>query len=217
MSKDNTEVKEQSKPRGRPPGVKETKPRNISDEQRKKNAESMQKINASRYPASGEGYNTKQIQFMLEIMPRNPLDKNDVQEMERRFEHYLETCAKYDVKVGNLAAYTAIGVGKDEIRGWIQHPKANPERAEFGKKVVQFCAMYREGLMGDGKVNPVTGIFWQKNYDGFRDQTEMVVTPGNQNDDYKSAEQLEKKYLEASEVGSLPVIETTAEEVDTPK
>ncbi|CAJ0600759.1 unnamed protein product [Cylicocyclus nassatus] len=37
----------------------------------------------------------------------------------------------------------------------------------------------REGLMADGKVNPVTGIFWQKNYDGLRDQQEVVVAPRN--------------------------------------
>ena len=199
---------------GRPKGSKDSKPRNISPETRKQSSENMKKLLHNRNnPDLPEGYNAKQIQFMLEIMPTVPLDKNDVAEMERRFKHYLATCAKYDVKVGNLAAYAAIGVGKNEIRDWIEHYKANPERGEFAKKVLQFCAMYREGLMGDGKVNPVTGIFWQKNYDGFRDQTEMVVTPGAQNDDYKSTEQLKQKYLEASEVGTLPTIETTAEEV----
>ena len=65
--------------------------------------------------------------------------------------------------------------------------------------------------MNDGKVSPPVGIFMGKNYDGLRDESEqkITVTPG---EEYKSAEQLEKKYLEASEVGSLPVIETTAEE-----
>ena len=57
--------------------------------------------------------------------------------------------------------------------------------------------MYREGLMEDGKVNPVTGIFWQKNYDGMKDQQEVVLTP-NQNPlgEQKDAESLKQKYLE---------------------
>ena len=51
--------------------------------------------------------------------------------------------------------------------------------------------------MEDGKVNPVTGIFWQKNYDGMKDQQEVVLTP-NQNPlgEQKDAESLKQKYLE---------------------
>jgi hypothetical protein len=57
--------------------------------------------------------------------------------------------------------------------------------------------MYREGLMEDGKVNPVTGIFWQKNYDGMKDQQEVVLTPNtNPLGEQKDAEALQQKYLE---------------------
>jgi len=51
--------------------------------------------------------------------------------------------------------------------------------------------------MVDGKVNPVTGIFWQKNYDGLRDAQEIVVTPNaSPLGDGESAERLAEKYLE---------------------
>lgn len=57
--------------------------------------------------------------------------------------------------------------------------------------------MYREGLMEDGKVNPVTGIFWQKNYDGMKDQQEVVLTPNTSPlGEQKDAEALKQKYLE---------------------
>ena len=201
-----TEQKPQEqKPRGRPKGSTDSKPRKISEERRKQSSEQMKKMNAERYPAPGEGYNTKYITFMMEVMPKEPLDINDVEEMQKRFEHYLYTCAKYDMKVGNLGAYTAIGITKEQAQRFEEGVKANPARSSFIKNVRQFCAMYREGLMGDGKVNPVTGIFWQKNYDGFRDQTEMVVSQGSQNE-YKSAEQLSQKYLESSDIGQLPVV-----------
>lgn len=75
--------------------------------------------------------------------------------------------------------------------------------------------------MEDGKVNPVTGIFWQKNYDGLRDQQEVVLTPntsplGEQAD----AESLKQKYLEntygisgelAESAESLPELTEQAE------
>ena len=88
--------------------------------------------------------------------------------------HYLETCAKYDMKIGNQAAYAAIGIDKGIAWEWVNRCTTNPARTDFIKKVQKVCALYREGLMQDGKVNPVTGIFWQKNYDGMKDQTEMV-------------------------------------------
>ena len=56
--------------------------------------------------------------------------------------------------------------------------------------------------MQDGKVNPVTGIFWQKNYDGMKDQTEMVLTPNNPLGEQKDMKALEQKYLESASDGS---------------
>lgn len=146
-----------------------------------------------------EGYNSRRIAFMMDILPTEPLDSNDVDEMERRFQRYLQKCAEWDMKVGNQAAYAAIGIDKDDVYNWVARISTNPKRGEFVKKVQKICALYREGLMEDGKVNPVTGIFWQKNYDGLRDQQEVVLTP-NQSPlgEQKDAESLRQKYLEST-------------------
>jgi hypothetical protein len=131
------------------------------------------------------------------IIPTEPLDYNDVAEMERRFNRYLQLCAEWDMKIGNQAAYTAIGIDKGTAWDWENRSQGNPARSDFIKKVRQICAVYREGLMEDGKVNPVTGIFWQKNYDGMKDQQEVVLTP-NQNPlgDQPNMEALKQKYLD---------------------
>lgn len=130
-------------------------------------------------PDVEDGYNSRRIAFMLQIIPTEPLDIHDVDEMERRFDRYLELCRVNDMKVGNMAAYTAIGIDKEQARDFETASQSDSRRAHFIKKVKKICAMYREGLMEDGKVNPVTGIFWQKNYDGLKDQQEVVVTPNN--------------------------------------
>ena len=134
---------------------------------------------------------------MQAIMPTEPLDLDDVAEMERRFVKYLALCAEWDMKVGNQAAYAAIGITKDHVYDWVNRVSGNPARAEFIKKVQQYCGMYREALMEDGRVNPVTGIFWQKNYDGMKDQQEVVLTPNTSPlGEQKDAEALKQKYLE---------------------
>lgn len=143
-------------------------------------------------------YNAKYLSFLAEITPTEPLDKTDVAEMERRFQHYLQVCAERGMKVSNQAAYLAIGINKDDVYDWTTRSSIMPERSEFCKKVQQICAVVREGLMSDGKVNPVVGIFWQKNYDGLRDQQEHIIAPVNPLGEGRSAEELQKKYSDAA-------------------
>lgn len=142
------------------------------------------------------GYNTNKINFMIDILPTEELDKNDVEEMKRRFNRYLQLCADYNQKVTNLAAYAAIGVTQTEVAKWTQQASINPERAKFFQEVQKVCSMYREGMMADGKIHPAVGIFWQKNFDGMRDQTELTVN-ANQNvlGEQKDMEALKEKYL----------------------
>ena len=156
-----------------------------------------------------EEYNANAVSFIMAITPTEPLDLNDVGEMERRFENYIRLCSEYGKKVSNQAAYLAIGINKDQARDFANGVSANPERSHFIKKVQQICGVYREQLMSDGKINPVTGIFWQKNYDGLRDQTELAIAPVNPLGEGKSAEELAKKYsedayIDAEEQKALP-------------
>lgn len=197
----------------RTPGAKDTKPRQKRTDGVKPSDNSP--VIQDNNPQLPEGYNTRKIKFMQMIIPTEPLDYDDVAEMDRRFKRYLELCALYDMKVGNQAAYTAIGIDKGIAWEWTHRSLGNPARTDFIKKVQQICAVYREGLMEDGKVNPVTGIFWQKNYDGLKDQQEVVLTPNtNPLGEQKDAEALKQKYLEntygvteglpASDVAELP-------------
>lgn len=175
-------------------GAKDKKPRQIMAYGQPRG------IAKEQNPELEPGYNTRRIQFMMAIMPTEPLDYYDVPEMERRFDRYLKLCQEYDMKVGNLAAYAAIGIDKHLVFEWENRQgetEANRDRLNFVKKVKKICAMYREGLMEDGKINPVTGIFWQKNYDGFKDQQEVVVTPKNPLGELPSEEELAKQITDA--------------------
>ena len=68
--------------------------------------------------------------------------------------------------------------------------------------------------MQDGKVNPVTGIFWQKNYDGLRDQQEVVVTPNNPLGEMGDTERIKQKYLENT-YNILPEVAESAESAES--
>lgn len=196
---------EQKRPRGRPKGSKDSSPRDTTASvQNLVKARENSPIMQGQTLAIPEEYNARRIRFMQMILPTEPVDCNDVAEMERRFSRYLELCAQWGMKVGNMAAYASIGITKDDAYEWTTRRTSNPARYAFIKKVQQVCALYREGLMEDGKVNPVTGIFWQKNYDGLKDQQEVVLTPNNPLGEAQNAEQLKQKYLESADIVELP-------------
>lgn len=196
----------------RTPGAKDKQPRKKAEAGNRPSDKSP--IIRDNNPVLPEGYNTQMIMFMREVMPEEPIDINDVEEMNRRFTRYLDICAKYDKKIGNLAAYAAIGITKEQAKDFEVNNKSNPARAYFIKKVRQFCSMYREGLMQDGKVNPVTGIFWQKNYDGLKDQQEVVVTPNNPLGEMGDTERIKQKYLDAG-YNVLPEVAESAESAES--
>ena len=179
----------------RTPGATDRKPRKKREDGNRP-AWSKSPIIQANNPDLPEGYNSKMIKFMLDITPTEPIDLWDVEAMEKRFIRYLEICAERDIKVGNMAAYYAIGIDKGIVVDWLrQDPNMRNERTVFIKKVQQVCAMSRENLMQDGKVNPVVGIFWQKNYDGMKDQTETIITPNNPLGDATDSETLKRRYL----------------------
>jgi hypothetical protein len=59
--------------------------------------------------------------------------------------------------------------------------KVSPECIDLLKKAKRVLSTYRESLAMTGKLNPVTAIFWAKNYDGMSDvqQIEVTAQPGN--------------------------------------
>ena len=107
------------------------------------------------------GDNSKYATILMELSSWPKPDKRNVEELENRFMEYLQYCAINDVKIGNQMAYLALGLNKDDVYDMEHGRKLDSTHSEFIKKVKQMCAGNRELLMQDGKVNPITGIFWQ--------------------------------------------------------
>ena len=102
-------------------------------------------------------------------------------------------CFERDVRVTNQVAYFAIGITKDDVYNWENGLTRSSEHRDFIKKVKTFCGSYREMLGADGKLNPVTLVWWQKNYDGLVDKSEVVLTPNNPLGTITDQKQLEER------------------------
>ena len=162
----------------------------------------------NRDPVVPVGYNGELVSNIATLIQPPELTDPDCIERWEKFTAYLRMCAEKDMKVGNLAAYMAIGIDKTIAWKW-ENEQLSKDRRNLIKSIRQVCAVYREQLMQDGKVNPVVGIFWQKHYDGMRDQTESVITanaPLGEEVTGRDAERLAETYLSNAK-GALPPAE----------
>lgn len=139
------------------------------------------------------GDNSKYAKIMLDIMSWPKVDRNNIQALEDRLEQYMEYCYSNDIKVGNQVCYLALGIDKNTAYDWENGRSFGKEHSDFIKKVKAICAGTREFLMQDGKVNPITGIFWQKNYDGLKDVQEINVAAQSALGDQLSPEEIAKR------------------------
>lgn len=138
--------------------------------------------------------NSLYAKMAIEFLSWGKVDKSNVEEMEQRFYKYLQWCDEHGVKVSNQSAYLAMGINKEDAYEWSNGIYRTQAHSDLIKRVKQICAITRENMMADGKLNPVVGIFWQKNYDGFKDQQEVVLTPNKNRIEDVDEQELINKY-----------------------
>ena len=140
------------------------------------NSPIMEGMNSMKEPNEFVG---KSIEFTLKLneMYDQPPDRKNIKEMEQRFVDYLKLCMAYDFQPGNMACYTALGITKQDADRWESGMVGTTLQCDFIKKVKQIISTFRENAANEGKINTVWAIFMGKNYDGLKDQQDVVVTP----------------------------------------
>ena len=141
----------------------------------------------------------KNNRFAAIVMAVNEIakdaDKNDVNSLYACLERYLKWCFEHKVNITNAGAYAACGLDRFTIKDWATgHRRADrPEFKEFALKIKQICSINREQMMADGKLNPVVGIWWQKNFDGFTDSPEELISEDDSEQDL-TVNEIAQKY-----------------------
>ena len=159
--------------RGRPKGSKSKY--NMTEKALTQRRNAIAETNKVYKPAAtGEeyDYNARQIDHVIAIQEiASHADRKDPVSLRSCFLNYLRLCQQDGFKVGNLAAYAAMGIDTYTILAWERGTRQ--EYKDLAKFVKSTCALFRENMIADQKINPVIGIFWQRNYDGLRNDTEQ--------------------------------------------
>ena len=139
-------------------------------------------------------YNSRLIDHVMRIQEiATHADRSDVATLESCFIAYVRLCQEDGFSVSNLAAYTAMGFSQAE--SFLNYArKDDPEIKRLVTLVRSTCATFRETLVSANKLNPVIGIFWQRNFDGLRNDTEQVQSAREPEDEYSGSSNYKEKY-----------------------
>ena len=153
-----------------------------SEATKKKNTDALQHSpitqgqNAMMEP---DPYVPSRVDFVMKLneLGAQPIDRKNEEEMNQRFNDYLNLCRLYQIQPSNMACYLALGISKQTMSEWENGVKGTTFQADFAQKVKKTISAFREIAANEGKINTVWAIFMGKNYDGLKDQQDVVVTP----------------------------------------
>lgn len=137
---------------------------------------------------------TAALIFVTREIAKNA-DRDNIDSLYACLEEYLKYCIDHNVRITNGMAYAACGLNRFIIKDWALGLKraSDPAYKEFAQTIRSVCYESREMLMSEGKLHPIVGIWWQKNYDGFRDKP-LDETEEDEESEALSASQIAEKY-----------------------
>lgn len=148
-------------------------------------------------PQAEMDYNSKQISYGMGVMSlreRAVSSGHDINVLQDNNRAYLELCYKTGMIPDNESWYTAIGINRQDASRWrLQQRRANdPRYKELIDYIDSYCRMTRSQLMMNGHIHPTTGIWLQKNLDGYRD--EPLPEPDIPEEEDMTAEKIKEQY-----------------------
>ena len=122
------------------------------------------------------------IEHCLEMFNASVPDLSKPDEVKQCIDNYFQSCINRGLRPGNMGLYNALGIERRDIlrllNGQIKL-NASPLSIAYIKRACKTISEIRELLGSQGKLNPATLIFWQKNYDGLSDVQQIDLNPVN--------------------------------------
>lgn len=142
------------------------------------------------------GENARFIRFALASWDLPPIDISDPEQVKERLGMYFKHCAENDRKPQIVGMCNWLGINRDTLNMWVRGETRSATHTDIIKKAVAFIEEMWADYMQSGKLNPASGIFLAKNWYGYRDVADVVVTPNNPMQDLDS-ETARKRILDA--------------------
>lgn len=125
------------------------------------------------------GENSRFIRFALASWDLPPIDISDPEQVKERLNMYFQHCAENDRKPQIVGMCNWLGISRQTLNEWVRGETRAATHGDIIKKAVSFIEEMWADYMQSGKLNPASGIFLAKNWYGYKDVADVVVTPNN--------------------------------------
>jgi len=142
------------------------------------------------------GDNSRFIRHALVAWDLPPIDISDPEQVKNRITEYFIYCEKNDRKPQLVGMANWLGVSRETLNTWKRGEYRSETHSDIIKKAVDVLEEIWADYMQNGKINPASGIFLGKNFFGYRDEQQVVITPNNPLET-ADPETARKKYLDA--------------------
>lgn len=132
----------------------------------------------------------------LADLSRPPVNLHDPEEVKQAIVNYLLDCEQSGKRPGNMGLYRALDMSRQDVNDVLRgknKSKASLECIDIIKKALAMLSEYREQLGAQGKLNPVTLLFWQKNYDSLTDVQHVELAAKSVMDPQLSPDEIQKQ------------------------
>lgn len=123
------------------------------------------------------------VQYALDIFNSPYPDLNNPEDVKGCIDNYFRNCISKGLRPGNLGLYASLGLDKKQINDLLSGRQksfngrvVSVDCIPLIKKACEGIRGFRELLGSQGKLNPATLIFWQKNFDGLEDVQRMELS-----------------------------------------
>ena len=125
------------------------------------------------------GDNSRYVRYAMASWNLPPIDISDPKQVEQRITEYFQHCADNDRKPQLVGMANWLGVSRDTLNSWKRGEYRKDTHSDIVQKAVSALEEMWADYMMNGKVNPASGIFISKNWFGYADTQNIVVTPNN--------------------------------------
>lgn len=163
---------------------------------KKRGAKWIQDLTDQGGELSQPGDNSRFIRHAMASWGLPKIDISDPAQVEERIGMYFQYCADNDRKPQIVGMCNWLGISRETLSVWRNGEYRKDTHFDIIKKA---CAIIEEmwaDYMQAGKINPATGIFLAKNWYGYKDVADVVVTPNNPLKDL-DADQARKRLIDS--------------------
>ena len=139
------------------------------------------------------GDNTRFLRNAMVSLSLPPIDISDPEQVKQRIIEYFNWCAENDVKPKVMGVANWLGVSRDTLNTWKNGEYRSDTHSDTIRKTYGLLEELWEGYMQENKINTVSGIFLGKVFFGYKEPTEVIVTPGTPLGSEGSAEEVQKR------------------------